>query len=455
MKNNLSDLFNLTELKKFIFKRDNLKIDFCKLILEGSYQEASRTALKIYEAAPSYLLMAYFLQMKENKSIQKLLKVLLEKQTVGAEVALLLAREDVLVEVAIDFLEKCTIKDYVYQIIKKELIIKGHIPFEEEVLDEIDDWDLYRFVIDKKIKIKKRETVNYKYFVLHTMKKEDEEYKKAFDDLFKRIRIYKDLKYLIQLCGVKSHEDFTTNCLINFINSGFNLEMAKEIYQKINPQENLSDRFNLLKCLLGHLVASRQANLLVLALYLTYSHRRAFSSNYEISLVHLFLCRLFSFYNPVTSMFFEFDVKNNQFYSMAYVWSDMLIISNVKDEKRVEEYQTLLKENIKMVENSLKHFIEKNKFLHAISLLKVHRNLKEEIVGKELKEMKILSKTQETPFSDLLGDDCAYLFKKVTVDEINNFSLPLHNVDDLFRNPLADIEDEEFKEWFKENLPCQ
>lgn len=486
MKNNLSDLFNLTELKKFIFKRDNLKVEFCRMILEGNYQEASKTALKIFDTAPSYLVLAYFLQLKkdrENKSIQRLLEILLEKQEIGPDVALLLAKENILVEVAVGFLEKCTVRDYVFQIIKKELIIKGHIPFEEEVLDEIDDWDLYQFVIEKRIKIKKRDTINYKYYVLHTLSKEDEEFKEACDDLLRRIRVYKDLKYLMKLCGVKTHEDYLTNTLINFLDSGFSLQKAKEIYLNLqtnkfniltgeNEQSNnctskeyLVDKFNLLKCLLGHLIASKDIHLLVLALYLTYTHRKAFSSNYEISLIHLFLCRFFSFYTPVSSMFFEFDVKNNQFYTMAFIWSDMLILSDIQDEDRVREYQSLLSENMKIIENSLKHFIEKNKFLHTISLLKVYGNLKEEMVGKELKARKILSQSSETLFSDLLGRDCAYLFKKITKEDVGGkylyslyFSEELFSpqrVDDLFKNPLGDITDEEFKGWFKEFLPCQ
>ncbi|KAF9764854.1 hypothetical protein NGRA_0223 [Nosema granulosis] len=484
MKNNLTEIFNLSELKKFIFKRDNLKAEYCTAILERRFQDCSKNGLKLFDACPAYLLLSYFLQLYEdrkNKNMYKLLEILLEKQPITTDIALLLAKEDMFTEVAIKFLDTSSVKDYIYQIIKKELMIRDRLPFEEDIIDELDDWDLYEYALSHNIDIKKRETINFKYYSLHNP--EGEHFEESREYLLKRIRIYKDLKYISELCKIYSHNDYVTDCLLGFIKEGFKLEKAKEIYsfflenqaKKFNALENgtpkettvdISDKFNLLKCLLGHLIASRDISLLILALYLTFSHRKDFPSNYEISLIHLFLCRFFCFYKPIESLFKEFDVKNNQKFNLSFVWSDMLITLGIQDKSRVEDYRNLLQENIKIIEKSIKHFIEKGKFLHTISLMKVHAKLKDDIVDRELKASRILSTSSETIFSDLLGLECSYLFDKQTVESsardfkngdkklISLFGdiYPYENVDDLFLNPVRDVKDETFEDWFKYNL---
>ncbi|EOB14963.1 hypothetical protein NBO_11g0035 [Nosema bombycis CQ1] len=491
MHNNLSDLFNLSEIKKFIYKRANLRDECRSHLLNENYQEASKVALKFFDVCPSYLFISYFLE--NTSSSKKLLEVIVDRKIVSPDVALFLAKENLFQHAVLKFLDNCLVKDYIYQIIRKEMIIKGHLPFDETILDILDDWDLYDYALKHKINLKMRDTVNYEYYLAHK--------NQSNCNLINKIKNYKELEYLSKLTNTTNHEDYATDCILNFMNYGFNLEKAKEILNELEKYQNNNinmDNFNILKVLLSHLISSKDTQLLIFALFLTYKYRKSFTSNYEISLIHLFLCRFFLFHKEVSKLFNEFNIKNNQFYSLFFIWSDLVIALDLKDKSKEEEYSKLIKENINTVEKTLKHFIEKDKIGHAVSLIKVHKKLKNEIVYKEITNKEIYSEESKTIFSNLLGKGCEYLFSKVIKseycnrednkggskegndkdskegdkeyedkdDKVNNYKqdskryiktlflnpFEYETFTSLFDTPLGKIEDSEFIEWFKSQI---
>lgn len=425
----MNSIFNMLSQSQTL-----LKTKFQQAAFKKNFIEMYEISNKLFSNNKNYLIFTHIITKNEKE-----LNTILPQITGNVELILCLLKKDLCLEYCVTFLNSLKIKDYLYFLCIKELIIKDKIEYNYELLlDNLDDYSIYEWGIKNGKEFKARDTINYKYYTINKNIHNSQTKNELIIDLIRITKVYKDLEFLVD--KIESFENLEGIALEigNFLKFGFDQEKCKEIYKLY------TDDVDTLKLILGHLIDSKKTNNLIMALYLSKSNYRKFENNYEIDLIYLFLLKYFLFYDEILGVFNEMDIKNNLEISMGYIWSDVYLqLPNIKNNRKEVLYKLQLNETKSLIEDKFFMFIEKNKLGHAFDLIGVFDKLNNDIVEKELYEKKFIGRQNKTQFSYLLGSKCCYLFDKCS--EKRDIFLN----DDPFSNDLESIKDEDFKKWFK------
>lgn len=410
-----------------------LKTKFQQAAFKKNFKEMYEISNKLFKNNKNYLIFTHIITKNEKE-----LNLLLPQITADIELVLCLLKNDLCLKFCVTFLNSLKVKDYLYYLSIKELVIKDKIEYNLEILlDNLDDYSIYEFGLTNGKDFKQRDTMNYMYYLLHKQNDDKQIKKQTLIFLINKTKVYKDLEFLYNMIENFDNLEGIFLEIGKFLKFGYDKEICKTLYK------NYSGDVDFLKLILGHLIESKKINNLIMALFLSKKYFQKFENNYEIDLIYLFLLKYFLFYYEILEVFNNMDIKNNLEISMSYIWSDVYLqLPNIKNSKKEIVYKLHLSEIKSIIEDKFFMFVEKNQFGHAIDLIDVFDKLNNDVVEKELIEKKILTTEKTTQFSFLLGSKCCYLFNKCT--EKNNITL----CDKPFNNDLEDIEDENFKSWF-------
>lgn len=426
-------MFNF--MNKSEIQISKLKAMFLAKIFSDDHSTLKSIVKDLEIVNSSYSLIVFILTNDQINSSN-----FLKTNKIELDLILYLIKHNFCIEFAISHLNTIKIKDYLYFLCLKELLIKNIIDIDiEKLLDKLDDYDIYQYCVDNKIRLKERDTINYQYYKIHI---------KEFDNvntLLERVKSYKDIEYIINLTGISVHPECKINNIVNFIKNGYNQEFCKSMLNDANSFLSLYD----VKLVLANLIASKNNHNLVLALYVSKKYLLVFSDNYDIDLIYLFLLKYFLFYEEILDMFKKLDIKNNQLLNMSYIWSDAYIILNKKNKLKNKDmkdtYISYINEVKTTLMSSLSAFIESNKISHALNIINLYKSLQNNTILKELEINNFIKTETESQFKNFLGSRCCYLFEKTV--EVTDISL----IGDFFENEVNKDIDEKFKKWFTNN----
>lgn len=434
----------------FVAKLYGKQSIFITSVLNKDYSNAKKLAFELYNDHPAYLLFYCCINYDDNK--QMILNLIKRSKNIDPKLIYMLSKsKNYTFDDLNDFFEKFTGNSFIDCCIKKAKFLKKYIKIEqqnlevqnelEELLNCIDDFNLYDFAIKNNILLKERNSLNYEWYKIIN---KDE---KAANEMILKLIDFQDIKKLINYYNPINIKDERYKILVEYLNKGYSKEL---LIRSFNIFKN-DKSFLTIKVTLALLIASKNENLLILALYL--SEKYQFSDNYEILLINLFLCRYFLLFKDLLIILEKLSVKNIQHHNMAYIWSDPMNVTSTKLVDIIKLFLKEIKSEIDSSEIMIRKFIDSGLISNALSTLDLRNQLFDSVIYKEVKELKILSKDRETLFSRLLGEDCRYIFDKITVSNIRTadgtVDTLLSKASDqfsrkIFENEFLNITDENF-----------
>ncbi|CAD26240.1 hypothetical protein [Encephalitozoon cuniculi GB-M1] len=454
-------------LRRFVSGQKNLEKEFVEALLRNDVARSIELGKMLFSRSPMFLvtsLLVSFLDSPTDESKKNLFLKSLENATIKSNLIWMLYKRGLLVEDLHHYVQRIAFKDHMYYLVLKEACIHGHhgllergaIPeCVEFLLDNLDDWDLYRYALDNGIDLRRRESLNHEYYLLHKLKERG----RAIELLKSRL-CFKEIEYIAEMVGLESHPQEATDCVVQLMRNGFGEDLLRRAYGVYAKDPSV---FNI-KMLIAVLVSARRAPLLGVALYLAFKHRRDHQGNYEVLLIFAFLCRYFCFYPHVLECLDSMGVKNAQVPNLSFIWSDILITKGIKDDTRRKGAINNIRGCMDDLDNSIRHFISGGNFAHVVDALELRRSLKESVILMELEKSRIIGSNPNNSFRYLLGTWGSYLFEKMTVEKVPKgkgmFLTDFYvsgscSLDEVLENGLCTIESEGFKAFFEEMVRYQ
>ncbi|TBU16474.1 hypothetical protein CWI42_031080 [Ordospora colligata] len=462
----------LSFLKKLVTFRQDSYAEFVDAFASSTINSAIEIAKKMESTEPLFLVACRLLDVISNPGdlLKKNLFIASIRRTgVKTCTIWMLYKKGILIKELFKYLDTKSTRDYIYYLSLKEVFLHGHYMLMEKgnmhecieyLLDNLDDWDLYKYALDNGIKLKSRSSINHEYYLLHMLGEED-----RASRLIESRTCIEEISRIAQLGSLKSHPDAVINCIIELESVGFSSELLRRAYGVyMNEKSFLS-----VKMIVACLVAFKKAEMLVLALYISFKHRDEFEQNYEIHVIYMFLCRYFCFYTCVIDTMKLLNIKNVQIVSMSFIWSDILFTRQIETQnitsyeavemnKRICEVNEAIECSVDELGKGVRYLITSGNLPHAIDATEYRRSLINCATVREMRERKIAASEASNAFCGMLGKSARYLFEKMTTEKIpTSASMFLTDKDvytpecleSLFENELCRIDDEAFCMLFK------
>lgn len=489
-------------LQSLLAKFTDKETLFLNAVFSGNMESAKGLAFELYKKAPQYLLFYFVLTKSDNKVL--LLKLMGSVKNLDPNlVYFLLKSEDFSYSELAPFESKVSSSSFIGLCLEKQFFLKkfdtknkqmklldekdikdsnladkkeliDNIPANKDepmnysnevnsmndlltkqinqLIDRIDDFTLYDFALRNNIQIDQRDSINFKWYIL--IKNNDLEMGK---EIILSSISFQDIKRVLDHCALKSTGNKIYDILIRYLTGECPKLLLLESFEFLRNDKS----FIALKVLLALLISTNDEKLLLLALSL--SENDAFDDNYEISLINLFLSRYFLLFSSIDKKFKNLAIKNVQIHNFAYVWSDPMILMNVKLADQVACFKREMTKTIFGIESSLIDVINNGHISVAISSLELKDHLKSSVISKEIHLHKILSIFKSTMFSGILGDKCAFIFDKVIVTDvrITKGQIPtlrttpeMKITDDIFNNEFMNITDVDLISRIRKTAAC-
>lgn len=453
-------------LRRIVSGQRDLEKEFVQTLLRGDVQKSIELGKMLFSRNPMFLVTSFLIDFLGNPGDETKKNLFLESlknATIKSNLIWVLYKRGLLIEEMYHYARGISFKDHWYYLVLKEACIHGHhkllgkkdsLECVEFLLDSLDDWDLYKYALDNKIEVRKRESLNYEYYLLHKLKEKDRAV-----ELLKSRTCFREIEFIAEMIGLESHPHEAIDCVIQLMRRGFDEDLLRKAYEVYRKDTSV---FNT-KVVIAILISSRKASFLALALYLSFRHRNTYQGNYEMFLIFTFLCRYFWFYPYVLKCLESMGVKNAQMPNLSFIWSDILITKGIKDEKRMRGAISNFQESIDDLDNSIKYFIIVGNLAHAVDALELRKSVEESVILSELKESRIIGTNCNNSFHHLLGARCSYLFEKMTVGKMPRgrgmFLTDFYvsdscTLDEVLNNGLWKIE-EDFVAFFNEMVKYQ
>ena len=268
---------------------------------------------------------------------------------------------------------------------------------------------------------------------------------------------FQDVKKVLDYCPIESTGFKTYDILIKYLKG----EDPKELLSLFFTFLHEDGSFLSMKILLALLIATREEKLLLLALHLSETNK--FEDNYEIQLINLFLCRYFLLFKNIRKNFESLDIKNVQVHNLTFIWSDPMIVSNIKLTDEISTFKREITKMVTDIENSIISSLDNFNIAISLSLIELRNKLKKSTICQEIQTRQIVSKSKFSMFSGLLGEKCEFLFDKIVIEDARSVagSIPTLRTtpaskfsEDIFNNQFLNINDQNLITAIKKNLNC-
>ena len=488
-------------LKSILSKFTPKESLFVKAILSKNKESAKSIAYEIYGKSPHYLLFFYVLNKKENKPL--VLKLMSSIRDLDLNLVYLLCKsEDFSYEDIKPFHSMIVSDSSIGLCIEKSLFLKKYSKISNldtverikisteltSLINKIDDFSLYDFAIKNQIQLVEkdgtitflgksdypeytkdnmssnfdmdtqdqsnllRNSVNMAWYKI--IQNRDSEVARKLILLPTNIS---DIKKILDYCPLKDTGSLTYDILIKYLNN----EDPKKLLESSFKHLVTDNSFISTKVLLTLLIATKDEKLLLLALQISESAK--FEDNYEITLISMFLCRYFLLFSKIRKIFHILDIKNIQLHNLAYIWSDPMIVTNVKLSDETSHFRTEISNTLSNIEKSLVASLDNSNIAVAYSLFELRESLVNSVIANEVSSKKITSTSPFSMFSDFLGEPCRFLFDKLVVEDKRqpSGSIPtLRTVpefkfsDKVFENDFMNITNPDLIASIQKNISC-
>lgn len=415
-------------LDSLIAKFYGKQSSFIAAVLNNNVSSAKSLAFELYKDHPAYLLFFYCINKDENRQV--ILNLLGRCKQIDPHLLYSLLNSSAYTYGDLrELLTNFKGHSFIDCCIKKAAFLKKHESYSgaesegissdassicyelNELLCVVDDFQLYEFAIRNDIEIKKRNSPNYLWYSLirgHKLKSVSEEVAR---DLILKTTSFQEIKRILDYCKIEDAGDKRYNIVIKYLNAGFSTDLLRQAFVLLDGDQS----FITVKIVLALLIASKDEGLIVLALYL--SQTCHFEANYEIGLIDLYLCRYFLLFRQLMMKIEKLDIKNVQQHNLAYLWSDPMNVAKVRLNDYIKAFQNEIKNEIDGSEVMIRKFIDNNLVSSAVSCLELRSSLLNSVICDEIRQLKIKSTNPQTMFSELLGEECRYMFDKVTASD--------------------------------------
>ncbi|KAI5151424.1 hypothetical protein ENBRE01_2129 [Enteropsectra breve] len=428
-----------------------------KALYKGNFQDAHTLALDLYEKYPNFLLLSCFFDLKSYKPM---FTALIKKhREIDSNFLYVIAKSPEIAYSDVKHFEaQLGNSSFLELAIRKQLFLKKYRETSSEncldgiaeelndLISKISDWELFQFAIDNNIEIRENNSINYKWY---RVSKHRESSAAAY--IMQKNFIFSEIKTLNELCGEIKSESVIHRILLEYIKSGTADVLIKEM---LDIYEN-DKSFAVVKLLISLLIATRNENNMVLALFFARSH--SFEENYEIDLIELFILRHFCMIQPVLAKMKKMDIKNVQIYNTAYIWLDPMIVTGKFIDRKIADFVKAGRAVPSTMRIQVKDAMEQDKIGCAASTINMIKYAENHISLCEAEKLEIVAKESKTCWSELLGDGCSFLFDKIvvghkrseegTLDTLYNKG-SMQNIESVFENKFEYAVSEEFKNWF-------
>ncbi|ELA41675.1 uncharacterized protein VICG_01308 [Vittaforma corneae ATCC 50505] len=291
-------------LDSLIAKFYGKQSSFITAILNNDTSSAKKLAFELYKDHPAYLLFFCCINRDENRQI--VLNLLGRSKQIDPHLLYsLLNSKSYTYDDLKAFIGNFKSGSFIDRCIEKAAFLKKHEPYRgtkpengsfdsdgiscelNKLLDGIDDFQLYKFAIENSIEITKRSSSNYLWYMLIKGCNIGDTSKEAAKELILRTTSFQEIKRILSYYRVEEVGDDRYDIIIRYLSNGFSTDLLRQAFALLSKDQS----FITVKIVLALLIASKNENLVVLALYL--SQKYHFETNYEIALVNLHLCRYF------------------------------------------------------------------------------------------------------------------------------------------------------------------
>ncbi|KAM0681408.1 hypothetical protein GINT2_000610 [Glugoides intestinalis] len=422
---------------------------FLNAFFKNDFILAKKHAFELYKSHPGYLI--FFCSVKDQENQKLLISLLKKEKSVDLQLLykLLISKEPVYDEL-LEFEEKYKNESFIEKCLRKAFFIRKYATLCPQnvkiellaLLDEIDDFELYDFAIKNKIQIENRSGINFSWYLLISTGCQQ-----AGIDIIKRSTSFNDISNVLKHCSIDATGSLTHDLCIRYLTEGYSFDLLVKSFDNMKGDS----LFLASKLVLALLIASKEERLLILALFLT--ETLDFPENYEIKLIRLFLCRYFLLFAQIEKLILQLDIKNIQVANLTYIWSDPAIVTRVKLGKMYNEFEREIKSQITVLDSTIRKFIDRKLVSNAVSSFELREKLTNCVVRSELQAFKIIATSPNTMFSEVLGNECKYIFDKITCTDIRSTSGTIHTIrsvpsvqftKEVFVNPLMPITDQVF-----------
>lgn len=453
-------------LELLLSKMDGGQINFMKALINKDFESCKKIALELYKKHPSYLL--FFCLLKKDENRQMLLSLLKKASSLDPHTVYSILCSDVFNYEEIKGLcESYKSTSFIHICIRKKLFLKKYQSKQidentereidtlqkeelESLIQQINDFELYDLAIRNKVQLNPRNTLNYDWYIL--LRDHSTEVAKK---LILKSTNFQEIQRILTYSGIFEIEDEKYSILIDYLIKGYSYCLLKRSFEVFEKDKS----FLSIKLVLSLLIASKDEKLLVLALFISKNYTQP--DNYEILLIHLFLNRYFLILKQLNDTLSKLEIKNIQHHNMAYIWSDPMIILNAKLTHNITCFMNEMTTEIDGLKEMTRKFIENNLVSHAVSSFNLYCSLNDSVIYKEIKSMSILADQPSTLFSDLLGDECRYIFDKITTNDKKTVHGSINTIrsiaanqfeNTIFRNEFMSISDDDFIKNFQSSI---
>ncbi|EIJ93468.1 uncharacterized protein NEPG_01810 [Nematocida parisii ERTm1] len=423
--NRISELIEKSDLFKF----DAFYI-FNLLLMENNLKECKKYCLSLIKTHPNAS-MALLLQentFTENTTLV-ILKMLLKRiQVSNSLICLLLNRNipyDILKEYAVTNIIGKPL-DIPSMLLLKKLVLIG-VSIEEygytidTLLDNLDDWDIYEYCLNKKIQVseKSKKSINYLTYKI-SLKIEPEsvvEYVKRSSNLdFILNRISKECENTKEHClsSLKSVDPIRYTYLNNPEFDFYREYSAEKISIFKKYSNNLTDFI----FLIGVLIKTKNPTGIIDALLLLLLKRKELPNNRYVQLLICSIYRYLSLYDCVVEEYKGLNAHTVQLECLSYLWSDLKVIysnwlgielSDELDKKYLN--QRLL--SIGSVNTNIIQLTENQEYNQLVSLLEYRNKIINSPAYMQIKENKFYPLSAPPSIESIIIKESRYVLEKI------------------------------------------
>lgn len=435
-------------------------------LLSDDFELAKSAGIKLLQTNPIYLVFALVLLCEQTRDDAdlKLLRLALRKCPPYPNIFIMMVKLDVLVDYVVDAVGRAHVKNLTYLYLLKEVFMRyakyrqnivdvlaepfnvsGETQAMEFFIERFDDWGIYEEALAGNIELRESNTLNHSLYRIR--RNSDASYAA---EVCLRLDSLKTLFHVFDFADVRDRLPDNLRILFD-ARRGFCEDDLRKIYGIYTSNMSFMNTKILLLCL----ISSRCEPYLVLALYVARNMYSMFNT-YEIKLIYLFLCRFLCIESEVLRVIQDLDIRNIQEENLAFMWSDLGIVLEVCNHRKITKYLNTHIDAIRKINDYVYLFVGAGKLDHAFDLLVLRKKLVGSVVYKEVRSQAIASTCPENMFTDFLGPTCSYLFAKLTVNHEKN-TLKLRNifgdaqensVGKFLANDLMDLRDNtEFTAW--------
>lgn len=400
------------------------------LLLKNCFEECRKCAISILKDFPMCSMVVVLLEGEFTSNIKiETVKLLLKRVSVSSSLISLLYTKGFPYEILIPYAKKQK-KDVSFLFLMKTLLIGGESLSEysyniDTLLQELDDWEIYQYAIEKSIKIKERkESINGLRHLMVTSP--------TVDSICKFITSSNFVEHALEYIKYLSNED--TQQLLNglsrpvIVKIEYYLKNRVSVFDKTIKEclENVND----FVFLIGVLLAERTEQSLIDCLLLCFIKKEFYQSTYQVRLLLCVLYRYLFLYDLMIDEYIKLSVDLVQLEGMTYLWSDLQILLEEDSPFLETQYIKNRLSSLGQVNANLISFIENEEYTQIEPLLEYRNILINSAIYKQIVEKTLYPLDRPPAIRKTLIEESTYVFDKLLKEpEINENStvLTIHN----------------------------